>query len=143
MHVINSAVCQLFKHDSTIPNRYNFQECFDSTKLLVTSSGMMFFDFSHFSHCSHCSVIQTQTQAQMQVSPFSHFSQCSVIQMQTHLQIQKQHCCLVRTSVNTTGGCVKLLSRAGQKTKSLLLWVLQDVIKLLQITNLPRCRWLV
>ncbi|CAL5405849.1 unnamed protein product [Camellia sinensis] len=38
--------------------------------------------------------------------------------------IQKQHCCFVRTSVNTTGGCVKLLSRAGQKTKSLLLWVL-------------------
>ena len=43
-------------------------------------------------------------------------SLCFVIQTQTRLLIQKQLACSVRTSVSTTGRCVRLLSRAGRRT---------------------------
>lgn len=41
-------------------------------------------------------------------------SRCSVIPIPTHLQILKQHACIVKIAVNTTGGCEKLQSKAGR-----------------------------
>lgn len=43
-------------------------------------------------------------------------SRCSVTRTQTLLRIRKLHGCLARTSVNTTGEFVRLLSRVGLLT---------------------------
>lgn len=61
------------------------------TRNYLVDGWSFFFNSYYFSDCSHCYVIQTRTLQ----------------------QIQKLHGCSVRTSVNTIGESVRLLSRVG------------------------------